>query len=488
MKKVIVIGSGIAGLSAAAVLAKEGFQVTVIEKNDKPGGRINYFTEKGYKFDMGPSWYWMPDVFESYYSRFGYKTSDFYDLVRLDPSYKVVFKNNFHLDIPADYQGLLDLLESIEKGAASKLNKFLEHAEYKYRVGMDEFVWKPGKSITEFMDIRVIKSAFKLQMFSSISKEINKLFKDDRIRQILEFPVLFLGATPEDTPALYSLMNYADIKLGTWYPEGGMYEIAKAFKKIADALGVDFIFNEEVIDFEYHNGTIKSVKTTTGEYNADLIISNADYHHIDQKVLKPKYASYTKGYWGSRKMAPSSLLVYLGIDTKLDKLEHHNLFFDADFKFHAHQIYKEPDWPEDPLFYVCCPSQTDATVAPEGCENLFLLMPVAPDLADDEITNQKYLDLMIKRIEQHLGRSIAQHISYQKFFSVSNFKDLYNSYKGNAYGLANTLFQTALLKPSLKSKKISNLFYTGQLTTPGPGLPPAIISGQVVAAEIIKSS
>lgn len=487
MKKVVVIGAGIAGLSAAAVLAKEGYDVTVVEKNNKAGGRINFFSESGYKFDMGPSWYWMPDVFESFYNRFGYKTSDFYNLTRLDPSYKVVFKNGIDVDIPADYQGLLDLFESIEPGAATKLEKFLKHAEYKYKVGMDEFVWKPGKSIFEFMDIRVLKSAFKLQMFSSISKEINKLFKDDRIRQILEFPVLFLGATPEDTPALYSLMNYADIKLGTWYPEGGMYEIAKAFKKIADSVGVKFFFDDEVVDFKYENGSIKTVITKGHEYDCNLVISNADYHHIDHNVLDSEYASYTKDYWDSRKMAPSSLLVYLGVEKKLKNLLHHNLFFDADFKFHAHQIYKEPSWPEDPLFYVCCPSKTDITVAPDNCENLFLLMPIAPDLPDDDETNQKYLDLMIARIEDQIGEPIAEQVSYTKFFSVKDFKGVYNSFKGNAYGLANTLFQTALLKPSLKSKKISNLFYTGQLTTPGPGLPPAIISGQVVASEIIKS-
>ncbi len=488
-KKVIIVGAGIAGMSASAILAKEGYDVTIIEKNDKPGGRINSFSSDGFTFDMGPSWYWMPDVFESFYKLFGHTASDFYDLVRLDPSYKVVFKNSQEINIPASYTELLDLFESIEPGAAKKLTTFLEHAQYKYEVGMNEFVWKPGRSIFEFLDIRVFKSVFKLQMFSSVAKEVESLFKDDRLRQILKFPVLFLGATPEDTPALYSLMNYADLKLGTWYPKGGMYEIAKAFKRISDELGVTYRFDEPVTDFAYRDdGSISSVKTASGEYKADIIIANADYNHVETSLLKQSLQSYSPKYWNSRKLAPSSLLVYLGVNKKLKNLEHHNLFFDADFKEHAAQIYKKPAWPDNPLFYVCCPSVSDSSVAPLGCENLFLLMPIAPDLSDSTEMNNKYLDMMLKRLEDHIGQSVTPNIVYKKFFSVDSFKEVYNSFKGNAYGLANTLSQTAILKPSLKSKKISNLYFSGQLTTPGPGLPPAIISGQVVAAEIIKQA
>ncbi len=486
MKRVIVIGAGIAGMSAAATLAKEGHQVTIVEKNHQAGGRINKFSAEGYNFDMGPSWYWMPQVFEDFYQKFGYTTSDFYQLTRLDPSYKVIFNNRETIDIPADFGVLLNLFESIEPGSALKLKKFLAHAEYKYQVGMDEFVWKPGNSIFEFADLRVLKSAFRLQMFSSIAKEIRKVVKDDRLRQILEFPVLFLGATPKDTPALYSLMNYADIKLGTWYPEGGMYNIASTFEKIAKSVGVNFVFNQAVQGFEYQNSKINSVITPSQRLEADVVIANADYHHVDKELLSENYSSYSKQYWNSRKLAPSSLLVFVGVSKKLDGLEHHNLFFDADFNHHAHQIYKEPAWPEDPLFYVCCPSRTDSQVAPPNKENLFILLPVAPGLADDLAINECYFDLMISRIEKHLGAEFKSDIEYRKFFSVSDFSKLYNSYKGNAYGLANTISQTAYLKPSLKSKKISNLFFTGQLTTPGPGLPPSIISGQVVASEVMK--
>lgn len=475
-------------MSAAIDLAHAGYDVTVIEKNEKAGGRINYFEQDGFRFEMGPSWYWMPEVFENFYKKYGYKTSDFYNLKRLDPSYKVVFSKNDEIDIPANYESLLELFEKIEKGSGDKLNKFLKEAKYKYEVGMNEFVWKPSQSIFEFAKLKVFKSFFRLKLLQSISSEIKQVVKDTRLRQILEFPVLFLGATPEDTPALYSLMNYADIKLGTWYPEGGMYKIAEAFYKISIDKGVKYKFNEEVKSTSVESGAIKSVITDKGEYSCDYVVCNADYHHMDRKILDDKYSNYDDKYWDSRKMAPSSLLVFLGVNKRIKGLEHHNLFFDADFKKHAYQIYKDAKWPEDPLFYVCAPSLTDSTVAPAGHENLFVLIPLAPDLDDsDAKILDQYLDQVISRIESYTGQEFKDKIIFKRYFSVSDFKSVYNSFKGNAYGLANTLTQTAILKPSLKNKKLRNLYYTGQLTTPGPGLPPSVISGQVVASEIIKT-
>jgi len=488
LKKVSVIGSGIAGLSAAIDLADSNFEVTVHEKNDKPGGRINYFEQDGYRFDMGPSWYWMPEVFDNFYQKHGYKTSDFYDLKRLDPSYKVIFSTDYSVEIPADFNELLDLFESKEPGSAKNLQKFIDEAAYKYKVGMNEFVWKPSHSIFEFASPKILKSAFQLQLFSSISKEINNVVKDPDLRKILEFPVLFLGATPEDTPALYSLMNYADLKLGTWYPMGGMHNISKAFHKIALDKGVKFKFNDSVKGFEYQTNSISAVVSENSRMEADIVVAAADYHHIDRQVLSPQFANYTDSYWDSRKLAPSSLLMFLGVDKKINNLSHHNLFFDTDFKKHAYEIYKEPKWPSDPLFYVCAPSLTDSQVAPPGKENLFILIPIAPDLNDSDTgIYESYFNDVIERIELFTGDRFKDKIELKKFFGVQDFKSVYNSFKGNAYGLANTLFQTAFLKPSLKNKNLTNLYYSGQLTTPGPGLPPSIISGQVVASEIIKT-
>ncbi|MBT8230314.1 MAG: phytoene desaturase, partial [Bacteroidia bacterium] len=339
MKRVSIIGSGIAGMSAASVLAEAGYDVTVIEKNDKPGGRINVFEEKGFRFDMGPSWYWMPEVFENFYNRFGFKSSDFYELRRLDPSYRVWFDDRGKMDIPADFGELKEMFDKIEPGSGLKLEKFINHAKEKYDIGMSEFVWKPGQSIFEFADIRVFRNFFRLQLFKSISNEIGKVVTNPQLKQLLEFPVLFLGAAPADTPALYSLMNYADLKLGTWYPDGGMYKIAEAFYRIATSLGVKFEFNEAVRSFKYNNGNISHVITDKSDYETDMVIANADYHHVDQEIVSPELANYDNKYWEGRKMAPSSLLFFLGLDRKVKNLEHHNLFFDADFDKHAGQIY-----------------------------------------------------------------------------------------------------------------------------------------------------
>jgi len=485
-KKIIVIGSGFAGLAAATCLADRGYEVTILEKNDMPGGRARQFKTQGFTFDMGPSWYWMPEVFEEYFGLFGKQTSDYYDLKRLDPSYSIYFGKDDIMKVPAKVEDLYALFESYEPGSSKHLKKFLAEAKYKYEVGMNEFVFKPGHSIFEFADLRVLRSLFRLQLFQPMSSHVRKLFKNKKLIQLLEFPVLFLGATPQNTPALYSLMNYADLSLGTWYPMGGMFKIIEGMVALAKEKGVKILTNQEVKQIVAPNGHATSVVTIDNEYEADVVVGAADYHHVDQDLIEQPKRNYTEAYWDKRTMAPSSLLFYLGVDKKVAGLKHHNLFFDEDFEQHANEIYENPQWPSKPLFYVCCPSKTDASVAPEGMENLFLLIPLAPDLKDDEATREKYFQLIMERLERLTGQDIASHIIYKKSYAHTDFKNDYHAYKGNAYGLANTLFQTAFLKPKLKNKKIKNLYYTGQLTTPGPGVPPSLISGQVVATEIDK--
>lgn len=480
----VVIGSGFAGISSACFLAKAGYDVTVLEKNATAGGRCRVWQQDGFTFDMGPSWYWMPDVFENFFAQFGKKPSDYYQLDRLDPSYRVYFDKT-HWDIPANVEKLGALLESVEVGAAKQLKKFLGEAQYKYNVGINRLVYKPGRSIAEFADRELIAGLFKLDVFKSMKSHVHSYFKHPYIQQLIEFPVLFLGAKPANTPALYSLMNYADIQLGTWYPQGGMYKIVEAMYSLAQELGVEFLFNHEVKKIETFNGKVERILTTQGNYHADVVVAGADYHHVDKELLNGD-ANYSEEYWQKRTLAPSSLIYYLGINKKIDGLQHHNLFFDADFDQHATEIYDKPQWPHNPLFYVSATSKTDDTVAPQGCENLFLLMPVAPNLNDDEATRERYFDMMMDRLEQRTGQQIRAHVVVKRSYAHSNFIQDYHSYKGNAYGLANTLMQTAILKPALKSKKIKNMYYTGQLTVPGPGVPPSLISGQVVAGQVQK--
>ncbi len=486
MKKVAVIGSGFAGLSAATSLSQKGFDVTVLEKNSTPGGRCRKFETAGYLFDMGPSWYWMPDVFEKYFQRFGKKTSDYYQLTRLDPSYRIFYSKDEVLDIPASLNSLYALFEQIEKGSSSHLKTFLEEGEYKYNVGINSLVYKPGLSITELIDPKLFKGIFKMHVFQSMATYVRKHFKDPRLIQLLEFPVLFLGAAPSKTPALYSLMNYADIALGTWYPMGGMHKIIEGMMTLAKEQGVKFQFDSAVEKFSIDGTNIKEVISNGNAQHFDYVVAGADYHHVEQHLLPEAYRHYSESYWQSRAMAPSSLIFYLGVNKRLKNLLHHNLFFDRDFAGHSKDIYENPQWPNDPLFYVCCTSKTDPNVAPEGHENVFILIPVAPGLKDEPAIREKYFNLVINRMEALTGQTIRENIVYQRSYAHNDFIADYNAFKGNAYGLANTILQTANLKPSIVNKKVKNLFYTGQLTVPGPGVPPSLISGQVVADELIK--
>ncbi|MEN9686189.1 MAG: phytoene desaturase [Bacteroidota bacterium] len=472
-------------------MAKAGWEVTVLEKHAIPGGRARQLLAEGFTFDMGPSWYWMPDVFERYFEQFSKKTSDYYALTRLDPSYRIYFPDG-PLDIPADFTALKKLFESIEEGAGEQLEKFMSEAARKYAIGIKKLVFKPGLSLSEFLDIDLMKGLLKLDVFSSMRAHVARYFRHPKLVEMMEFPVLFLGALPEHTPALYSLMNYADIKGGTWYPRGGMFQIVKGMHALATELGVQFKFNEEVKEIKVAGGIASGLVTVSpkGEektYRMDAIIGGADYHHIETTLLPAAYRTYSERYWEKRVMAPGCLLYYVGLNKKIKNLQHHTLFFDSSFAVHGNEIYTNKKWPTNPLFYVSATSVTDPSLAPEGCENLFLLIPVAAGLeGDTEELRQKYFELILDRMEQYYGQPIRDAVIYQKSFAQKDFISEYHAFKGNAYGLANTLGQTAVLKPSCKSKKVNNLFYTGQLTIPGPGVPPSLISGEVVAGVVLK--
>lgn len=486
MKKVAVIGAGFAGLASASVLAKEGFDVRVFEKNSLPGGRARKFEVNNFMFDMGPSWYWMPDVFEKYFNLFDKTTSDYYKLIRLDPSYRIYYAKDDFMDIPSGVEPLCALFDKLEPGSSKQLLQFLDEAKFKYDAGINNLVYKPGRSVKELCDVNLIKGLFRLHVFQSMASYIRKFFKEPRIIKLLEFPVLFLGAMPEKTPALYSLMNYADMVLGTWYPMGGMYKIVEAMAKLARGHGVEIQLNTPVEQFEINGATTKGLWSGETFYRCDYVVAGADYHHVEQQLLPKKCRQYSNSYWSSRVLAPSCLLFYIGVNKKINGLTHHTLFFDEDFSLHVREIYDDPKWPTSPQFYVSCPSKSDPSAAPPGCENLFILIPVAAGLSDSEAQREKYFNVIIKRLESLLSESIKQHIIYKRSYAHNNFVQDYNAFKGNAYGLANTLWQTAHFKPSIVNKKVTNLFYTGQLTVPGPGVPPSLISGQVVARELIK--
>ena len=486
MKKIAVIGSGFAGLTSAIELASIGYQVTLFEKNSSIGGRARKFESNGFTFDMGPSWYWMPDVFDKFFARHGKKVGDYYNLLKLDPGFSVVYGKDNTINIPASFEELVALFENIEKGSGSKLKKFLKKAAVKYKIGMDSLVYKPSHSIFEFINLKVLIGVLYLDVFSNFRSYVKKYFSDSRLTRLMEFPVLFLGATPQNTPALYSLMNYSAFSQGTYYPMGGFHEIIIGLSKLAKEKGVIINCDSNVEKLNVVNGKIENIVVNGKKLLFDGVIASADYHHVEQKLLEKPFRNYSIEYWQSREMSPSSLLFYVGVDKRLNNLQHHNLFFDADFDQHAKEIYDNPKWPKNPLFYLSCPSITDPSLAPKGNENLMFLIPLAPGLEDTNEMREKYFDIVLKRLRDLTGNDIEKNIIFKKSYCVNDFEKDYNSYKGNAYGLANTLRQTAILKPRMKNKKIKNLYYTGQLTVPGPGVPPSIISGQIAAIEIDK--
>lgn len=481
---VSIIGAGISGLVAACYLARDGEEVHVFEKNSTPGGRARQFTEAGFTFDMGPSWYWMPELIEEFFRDFGKSAADYYELQRLSPSYTVYFEDR-KIEVPSSLTDLTDLFEQLEPGSGRQLHRYLDLAAKKYRLGMGDYARRPSLTLREFVTREVGSAVINLQILSNMAHHVNAYFRHPLIRRIMQFPVLFLGAMPERIPAMYSLMNYADCVLGTWYPMGGMHGIIRAMYQLALESGVYFHFDCGIQGIRIQGDRAVAMYTPGGEIRTDYVVGSGDYHHIEG-LLPQGSRSYDSTYWAQREMAPSSLLFYLGIDSKLP-LTHHSLFFDADFGRHAAQLYRQPSWPDDPLFYVCAPSVTDPAVAPPGKENLFILIPVAAGLADiPEEEKDRYLDLVMQRLEKHTGVSIRPRICYKRAYSLTDFSSDYNAFKGNAYGLANTLRQTAFLKPSLQSKKVKNLCYCGQLTVPGPGVPPAILSGRIAASHTLR--
>ena len=483
-KNIKIIGSGFSSLAAACYLAKEGHEVTVYEKNSTIGGRARQLKKEGFTFDIGPSWYWMPDVFERFFADFNKKPSDYYVLNKLSPAYQVYFGINDFVTISDNLQEIVETFEAIEKDSGEKLEAFIKEAKSNYDIAIKDLVYRPGVSPLELI---TLQTATKINQFlSNISRDVKKKFKNKKLVQILEFPVLFLGAKPSDTPSFYSFMNYADFGLGTWQPKDGMYSVILGMEKLARELGVIIETNSAVEKIIVENKKASAIIINGKTIAADIVLTGADYHH-SETLLDEQYRQYSEAYWEKKTFAPSSLLFYVGFNKKLKNVVHHNLFFDVDFDVHASDIYDNPKWPDEPLFYANFTSITNEDLAPKDCENGFFLIPIAPGIEDTEELRNVYFEKIITRFENLTQQSVKNNIIFRESFCVKDFVKEYNSYKGNAYGLANTLLQTAFLRPKLKSNKVENLYFTGQLTVPGPGVPPALISGKLVAELIEKN-
>ena len=484
-KNIYIIGSGFSSLAASCYLSKAGYKVTVLEKNSTLGGRARQYKKDGFTFDIGPSWYWMPDVFERFFADFDKKPSDYYTLDKLSPGYEVYFGENDSITISDKLDEIYQMFENEETGSAKHLKTFLDSAKANYDTAIKDLVYRPGISPLELVTTKTVARVS--QFFSTIRKQVRKQIKSNKLIQILEFPVLFLGAKPSNTPAFYNFMNYADFGLGTWHPRGGMYKVIEGMVALATSLNVQFKVDANVEKITTDNNNNVNGLIVNGEnIKTDLVLSGADYHHTET-LLDENLKQYSEKYWSKKTFAPSSLLFYVGFDKKIQNASHHTLFFDSDFDKHAEEIYDTPKWPTDPLFYANFTSMTDKSSAPEGKEAGFFLVPIAPGIEDTEDLRQEYFEKIMDRFEKMTHQKVKDNVLFKKSFCVRDFKEEYNSYKGNAYGMANTLMQTAFLRPNLKSSKVNNLFFTGQLTVPGPGVPPALISGKIVSDLIIKN-
>ena len=487
-ESVVVIGGGFGGLSTACYLAEAGADVTLLEKNEQLGGRASRLEVDGFRFDMGPSWYLMPDVFERFFGHFGRSPDEFYELERLDPHYRVFWKDGDMVDVLPDREANREIFESYEPGAGEAFDAYLEESERTYDIGMEHFVYEDRPRLRDYVDRDVMRYSWGLSLLGKMQGHVEDYFDHPKLQQLMQYTLVFLGGSPTNTPALYNLMSHVDYNMGVYYPEGGVGAVVDGIVELAEELGVEFVTDAEVTGIEGRYGAF-AVDTEGGErFLADRVVSDADYAHTEQELLPERKRQYTEEYWDSRTYAPSAFLLYLGVEGDVPDLEHHTLVLPTDWEGHFEQIFDDPEWPDDPAYYLCVPSKTDDTVAPEGHSNLFALVPIAPGLEDTPELREEYRDLVLDDIAENTGTELRDRVVFEETFCVDDFADRYNSYQGSALGLAHTLRQTSLLRPPHRSDAVDGLYFTGSTTTPGIGVPMCLISGQLTAEELSKTA
>jgi len=482
----VIIGGGVGGLACACYLAKEGIKVTLVEKNEQIGGRASVLERDGFRFDMGPSWYLMPDVFERFFKFFDREPKDYYELIQLDPHYRIFFKDGEKIDIFSDIEKNKNTFEKIEAGSGESLVKYLDKSKITYEIGMQKFVYKDRPKLIDYFSWDVLRNAHKVKLFGSMQNHVAKYFSNSKLQQIMQYTLVFLGGSPKNTPALYNLMGHVDFNLGVYYPKGGMGNVISAMVELGEELGVEYKLNFEVDSIEGERGSFVLKSVFGEEIKSDVVVSNADYRHTEMELLPKKMMQYDSKYWKSRVYAPSAFLIYLGVKGGIEPLIHHNLVIPVDWDDHFEKIFTDPAWPDDPAYCICAPSDTDNSVAPSGCSNMFILVPIAAGLEDSEEVRKEYRNKILEDILENTGVEIEDRIIVEEHFSVKDFLNKYNSSKGSALGIAHTLNQTGPLRPNHRSKKLDGMYYTGGYTRPGIGVPMCLISGEHTAKVVIE--
>lgn len=485
-KKVIIVGAGLSGLSIAAKLAKTGFEVSVYEKHSIPGGVARITEDNGFRFDMGPTWYLMPEVFEDYFESLDRSIHDYMDIVELEPSYKIYFEKEPPAVIHRDFEKNAALFDSFEENGGQKLAKYLKDSKFKYTTALKNFLYRDYRTPFDFIRWPLLRDGARLNLLRRLDNHASRTFKDHRSKKVVEFNTVFLGSSPWTTPALYSLMAHVDLTIGIYYPMGGIHELAKALYRLGKELGVEYHFNSEVKSIITEKRKAKGIETVNGKFYGDIVLSSADYHHTDTVLLDSKHRNFPKIYWKTRIMAPSTMLIYLGIKKKLPNIVHHTFYLADKWSEHFDDIFKVKRWSENPSYYLGCPSKTDPSVAPEGMENLFVLVPLAPGLDDHDEVREQYADKIIRHIEKTIGEEFRSDIVTKYIVSHRDFIRNNHLYRGSALGLAHTLSQTAILRPSHTSFRMRNMYYSGHYTQPGIGMPMAIIGSDLVSKLIIE--
>ena len=483
-KRVVVIGSGVGGLATAALLAKDGLQVTVVEKNAGPGGRASLLEKDGFRFDMGPSWYLMPDVFDRFFHAMGTSADEQLKLTHLTPHYRIFDGEGRTLDITGDMETDKALFEQIEPGSAAALDRYLAEAKIKYDLSIGSILYRNLDSPLDFISKDLRDKGRQLHVFESMEHYVGRFFKTETMRQIILYTMVFLGGIPRNTPAIYSLMSHIDFNLGVWYPTGGIYAVIEALVRLGKQYGVEYVYDATVTQIETHDNRATTVHTAAASYPADYVVSNADYKHTESLLDKPRARQYTERYWKRRTWAPSAFILYLGVKGTIPEFRHHTLLFSADWTKHFRDMADHPAWPRDPSLYICNPSKSDAHVAPADHENLFVLVPVAAGLSETDDSRHAYADYILSQIEQTTHTKLTDRLVVKEIFSVSDFASRYNSPQGTSLGLAHTLRQSVTFRPPNHSRRVPNLFFVGANTNPGIGVPMCLISAQLVQQRV----